>query len=828
MKKYFIRNRLVFLIVVIAALFLGKIHSSFGQRVENWNILLNKTLQKDEAIKVVINDLRKSGKALNATFKVVDDNSNIDENSILVGDASQNRKIAELLSKGEIRLEGIRNAQGYEIVTKNIDENRVVIVSGGSVLGDVYGLYWIWDRMRVFKAIPEINIKRVPRLKIRLALNSGNPSLEESKEIFKNVLRFGQNWVAIENPLRLVPWDSEPENTENKMFRQRTRKAIRYAHALHLKYFVYGDEFTYHPSLLKEFNAKLSPCDSSFWLAVQGKYRKLLRAMPEIDGVAIRIGELTGVWGNYKAFDVIHGNEDCGWTLEKRYRTFVKKIYDVVVGEFGKLYYQRTWSTSSFDQHSNPEIFKKIFTDDIPIDKLYIAPKITRTDRWWFQPYNRTFNLTPHHTIVEFEPMTYHGWGQSLFPSYPGKYFQDGIQTILSTDNSNLRGYRFNCPSPDGWGNYQSTAYALFRLAWNPFENIETITRDFTAIHFGRKAAKTMAEIYMLSPKAYKYGIYIEPVTYGQFSSLLHLRNNNFLAKGFPLLDNGRGHIQFLHSIYLRCEPWMTETIMYLDHGLQIAKEMKEKYQSVKPLIKSKALAAGLNNSLQLTYLLIRTNNLYVKTFFAYFDYRKNPTQKNKQKLFNLKTQLQNSMIKFKAAPNFSYKLSGMEVLLINVNQALDNLKRAEQLLSQSPNNEQIKNIVKDQQNKLNEILRKYKSMAVKFLHWEGRVDGQDLIKIAGDKIRVEHLRYDNIIDMNYKKIKPLPRKSVTVIPVDIQSRSFHPFVLEQPDDKNNYTVTIYLSDFPMPGRSLWKFDLYYIPESPQKLGLPVHIGDMH
>ena len=828
MEKILNKKILVFSIIVIVAFLLEGIHTSFGQKMGNWSILVNKTLQKDEAIRLVIDDLQKSGKVLNLTFNVANDNGNIKENSILIGNASQNRKIAELLSQGKIRLEGIRNPQGYEIITKNIDGNRVVIVSGGSVLGDVYGLYWIWDRMRVFKAIPEINTKRVPRLENRLALNSGNRSLEESKEIFKNALRFGQNWVAIENPLRLVPWDSEPENAENKIFRQRTRKAIQYAHALHLKYFVYGDEFTYHPSLLKEFNAKLSPCDSSFWLAVQGKYRRLLRAMPEIDGVAIRIGELTGIWGNYKAFDVIHGNADCGWTLEKRYRTFVKKIYDVVVGEFGKLYYQRTWSTSSFDQHSNPEIFKKIFTDDIPIDKLYIAPKITRTDRWWFQPYNRTFNLTPHHTVAEFEPMTYHEAGQSLFPSYPGEYFQDGIQTILSADNSNLRGYRFNCPSPDGWSSYQSTAYALFRLGWNPFENIETITRDFAAIHFGPKAAKIMAEIYMLSARAYKYGIYIEPVAYGQFSSLLHLRNNNFLAKGFPLLDNGRGHIQFLHSIYLRCEPWMTETIMYLDHGLEIAKEMKEKYQLAKHLIKNKTLAAELDNSLQLTYLLIKTNNLYVKTFFSYFDYRKNPTQKNKQKLFNLKTQLQNSMIKFSSAPDFSYKLTGMEVLLINVNRALENLKKAEQLLSHSPNNEQIKQRVRDYQKTSNRILHKYKSEAVKFLHWEGRVDGQDLIKIAGDKMRVEHLRYDRITDMNYKQIKSLPKKNVTVIPVDIQSRSFHPFVLEQPDDKNNYTVTIYLSDFPMPSRSLWKFDLYYIPKRPQELGLPVHIGDMH
>ena len=157
----------------------------------------------------------------------------------------------------------------------------------------------------------------------------------------------------MDNPLNLIPWDSEPEATENKKNREKTKELIKYAHELHLKYFVYSDEFTYHPSLIEKSGATLNLEDPLFWEAVQEKYRTLFRSMPEIDGVGIRTGESTQVWGNYRAFDVMHQDKASEWPLDKRYRTLVNKIYDVVVKEFGKLYYQRTWVTSMHEQHSH-------------------------------------------------------------------------------------------------------------------------------------------------------------------------------------------------------------------------------------------------------------------------------------------------------------------------------------------------------------------------------------------------------------------------------------------------------------------------------------------
>jgi hypothetical protein len=161
-----------------------------------------------------------------------------------------------------------------------------------------------------------------------------------------------------------------------------------------------------------------------------------------------------------------------------------------------------------------------------------------------------------------------------------------------------------------------------------------------------------------------------------------------------------------------------------------------------------------------------------------------------------------------------------MEQLLRNVRQALKDLPRAEEMLARAPNENGIKKLIAEQQTKSASVLDANDERAVKIVHWRGRVDGRDLVRIHADILEVEHLRYDNILEMSFDFSHPLPAKEYTVIVKDIRSRSFHPFVLEQPSAENDYTVTVYLSDFPEHGYSWWEFELYYLPDSPAQLGL--------
>ena len=191
---------------------------------------------------------------------------------------------------------------------------------------------------------------------------------------------------------------------------------------------------------------------------------------------------------------------------------------------------------------------KSIFTEDVPTDKLYLMPKVTRADRWWHQAYNPTFNQTPHETVVLFEAMNYYEGGKTpLFPTFSGDYFQRGLQTFLLPHDSNVRGISMLASIPgDSWGTRDAYAYVLYRLMWEPYADMDEIARDFCAIHFGPEVAGGMATIYQQSAHAYKYGLHIEPISYGQYNSFYHMRVGVFPVEGYPSIDGGREHLEWL------------------------------------------------------------------------------------------------------------------------------------------------------------------------------------------------------------------------------------------------------------------------------------------
>ncbi|MEA3478541.1 MAG: hypothetical protein U9R60_10215 [Bacteroidota bacterium] len=792
----------------------------FAVETQLWYIVLDKPLDTDEAIQVAIDDLNNAGEAFGIQFIETTNWNKKYSNSIVVGSPDRNKHTRSLIEKEKLTLRGVNCEQGYEIVTLTTDSRKTIFVSGGSILGEAYGLFWISDRLKVNGTVSDINTVREPELKIRFA--GGN-----SKSQMRQALRYGATWVWGSHTVNhLVPWDSEPERTQNAKNREELKELIDYAHSLHLKFIVYEDEFSFHPTLLEEFGASLNPEDPALWDAVQAKYRRLLTAMPEIDGVRHRTGEATRVGGSYKSFDVMHDG-DSDWSLAKRYRTWIKNIYEVVVTESDKIYYQRTWVTSSHEQHSMAEVYEEIFTDEIPVKNLYMSPYMSTTDRYFHQPYNPTFNRTPHHMIVLLSPLNYHGNNNcGILPTFPGSWYQGGLKTYLSVENSNCKGADFGLQSKESWDTWTLTAYTVYRLTWEPDMDVKEIAHDFAAIYFGTEAADDLAELLMLTPRIYKYGMYIAPAAHGQFASLTHLRLTTFPVKGLPNLDKGRKHMEFLYDIYLRCRPWIEETYLYLDHGLSLADEARNIANRSAVKISDPGKKKLIENNAEMTYSLVEVNNYYVKAMISYFQYREKPSPEYKNLLAHYSDLLNKAILAFKEVPGVIYRLDGIEQLQVNIKDALENVERAGEVLANAPDDAGIDKLIDDQQAKYIEVLEKYMDEAVKVVYWQGRVDGRDLLKVKGNEITIEHLRYDNILETSKEFSIPLPAKNYTVIPVDIQSRSFGPFILEQPSAKNDYTVTLYLSDSPMHGYSWWKFELYYIPRPPEELGLAVPWGN--
>lgn len=788
-----------------------------------WVLVASPAQQADEAVRIVLEDFQDAAAKLGISVTVAsDENPAVEGNAIVLGDATRNAQTARLAKTGAVSLRSDVDPEGYEIRTSDRPDGRLLVISGGSVIGDVYGLYWVLDRLRVHHTIPEINGVREPAMKVRLAAAWGRHGFGgRNRHQMRLALRHSFNWVSGPNILDLVPWNAEPEATNNERNRAETRELIAYAHALHMKYFSFSNEFTYHPSLLEDMQATLSPCDPRFWDAVQEKFRRLFDALPELDGIELCNDDISGFWERYRPFDVTRENRDCEWSYAKRFRTFVSKVYEVVVDEYDKTYFHFTWGLREHEVHCQPEVFREIFSDAIPTKNLYLMPKITRADRWWHQPYNSTFNLTPHRTLVLFEPMNYYETEAAhLFPTYSGQYFQRGLQTFLLPEDGNVRGAAGLAGTlREGWDTISAYCYVLYRLMWNPDESAEQIARDFCAIHFGPDAASDMAEIYLLSPSAYQYGLHIEPVSYGQFNSLLHMRVGVFPADGYPAIDGGKEHLEFLRRIYLRCKPWQTETLRALEYGRGVACEMRDRFRRVRPRIPDPDTAADLENRLRMTENLIRTNIGYVDSMFAYFDYMDAPTADNRAALAKSCAEFEAARRDFIATPGFDYQLFGVDVLLENAAAALDDLETAKARLARMPVRRDLDALIARQQQRYREVLQTYRDRAVRFARFEILVDGQDLLVLSGDRFHIEHLRWDHAHVAVGEILSPLPQQTVTVIPSDIESRPMHPFVLQQPAPGNDYAVRIYLDDLP-DGHGWMIFDLYYVPLPPEALGL--------
>ena len=195
------------------------------------------------------------------------------------------------------------------------------------------------------------------------------------------------------------------------------------------------------------------------------------------------------------------------------------------------------------------------------------------------------------------------------------------------------------------------------------------------------------------------------------------------------------------------------------------------------------------------------------------------PFLENKNRLYRHCADLRTTSRQFTQVPGFGYDLAGVNQLLCNTESVLEDVDKARRVLASAPTMAEIERGVAQQQLKYVQVLQDHANDAVKFLHWEGRVDGIDILKIRDKTIDVEHIKWDGIYFKEANFIAAVPQSAVTVIPKDLESRPMHPFVLEQPSKENNYTVKILLND--LPGGAGWcKFDLYYVPARPEKLGL--------
>lgn len=120
--------------VLFVCMLLAETSTRLGPENKHWEILIDKSLQVDEAIGVALRDLQETGLMHGINF-TIRNSQGVLQNAIVVGSPDRNELTARLVSDQNVRLQTIEDPQAYEILTQVINGRRVIIVSGASRIG---------------------------------------------------------------------------------------------------------------------------------------------------------------------------------------------------------------------------------------------------------------------------------------------------------------------------------------------------------------------------------------------------------------------------------------------------------------------------------------------------------------------------------------------------------------------------------------------------------------------------------------------------------------------------------------------------------------------
>ena len=619
--------------------------------------------------------------------------------------------------------------------------------------------------------------------------------------------RHGYNHVLIPGLEDYVP-DEDPAGRERaERFRPYLEAAIREAHGRGLKVLLYGDEAIYRPHWLERAGAKPSVKDPRFWEMLADKYRRLLRTYAGLDGVAVRIGEVIPYRG-FEALDLLHSAEtEPDPRLEERIRRYLLTARRVIAGEFGKLFLFRTWTTSDWEQHSVPAIYRGIFNREVPIGNLLVSIKLTKQDAWYYgSAFNPTFGQTPHTTVAEAELYSqYHGLGTIV--DFPARWMAAALRY------ARLRGTQGVVAAAPGERLLARGIFTVFSsLAENPWSDEEELTRQWAAQEFGQPAAAPVAEILLESSEAVRDVFYLPAFLTLGWNPLPHVRVNRIVARGDPLFDEGRGHDEFLRDIYLMSKPYLERTRQSVTGGHERFVQLRNKYLAVRDRVTHDGPREQLHELLEHSVATSALLRDYVLTILSYFEYREKRTPALRDRLSLHLAALRASADKYRRRHRF-YDLAGADVTMKLASRMLEDPQRAEQILRQAPTREELAaRFARAREEHLR--LLAADPRAEKIVHWQGTVDGRAIVSLRGREARVEVLAGDGVADPAAEFFHPVTvRGGGRWLLRSVRVRGVA-YLLESPSEANQGTARVYLDD-PDPGNAIYEFELYWTMLTP-------------
>jgi len=708
-----------------------------------------------------------------------------------------------------------RHPQGFIFSCKTVDGRKQWTVLGYSSLGAAAGLAWVADRIKVTGEIPESNVTRFPKLERHFnntapadntLADPVNPKFkreqERLREEFLSAVQFGATDLLPydRNELAWVGPDTPPESVLIR--REAFREYIRIAHELGLRVFLVGDELIYRDEWLKAMNAELCTQDPNLWEVLREKLRSVLRAVPELDGILVRTGEIIPR-GELKAFDLVHHRcEREQRSIELIYQQILKTCHGVIVGEFGKEYIHRTWVTSSHEQHSIAEVYERIFTDEIPTDNLIVSIKLTRTDQWQFQQLNPTFGCSPHKTNVEVETSRFKRGMEAPIMDFAAERVASGMQFALNrgaVSVSNAGGTAGHAPG-------DAARYMIWRFSWDPGADVREVISDWAATTFGRDHAQQVADVFLALDKAVRNAWYVRPLAVTHWNPSPHIYVDRFALKGIPPWDRGAGQDKFLFEVYLQCKPWIQDTLDEMDMGIAVWRDARDSFAGIADDLQDRETVAQVRSDLERGVYALQLNRAYIAAVFACYAYRENPTEEGRELLGERIESLKNALQEHNAHDPY-YGTTPIEVFLDVAQRSYENPGKTERELKEAPTAQDVHAMIQEAAKNDDALLAQHPKAKTVF-RWSGTLDGRDILSITEKEYTAQHFIADPIGNVRKEFLAPFPKDGQYVIR-RLKGRG-HIYMMEPPSPENNMTAKVLVDD-PLPSSDVHAFELCVI-----------------
>jgi len=681
-------------------------------------------------------------------------------------------------------------------------------LSAPNVLSLNAAIFWLSDRVACTGKIPDAEhhaVRAFTRSINAIYLPKPTPAnitpqaieahLDRFRQTALGMTRYGITDVLIGDFNYVLDWGAGSSELA-KGYQEGLRQTIKLAHSMGLRAFLYGDEFIYSPDSLKASGARLSTSDPKFWKYLADKHRAILRAVPELDGIETRAGEIIP-WPGVQALDLMHDPGDHGErSLVQNYHEFMRTLDGVVVGEFGKTYIHRTWVTNNWEQHSVPEIYKQIFTPDIPTANYLSSIKLTLTDGWEYQPINPTFGVTRHATVAELQT----GGVADTVCDYSLGFIQAGMQYALEHGAVGLAWATTTTTEPL----YESVSYAAWRLSWTPQADLTLILGDWARRRLGPVAAREVPHVFLALGDIFRDNWYLRPVAIRIWTPQPLVNVDFFVVKGNPLFDQGSGQDRFLRDLYLNCKPWLRETMSEVGEGVWRYDEIIRQWTRLRPVLSDPAVGEQLARRFRRAREAMDVYRAYVQTFLICYAYRDTPTNQLHDELAYRLADLSRTFDRYQNSDP-AYRPLGIRVFLDIAQRTLANRNRLEKDMKNAPTAEEIEQKLKAAESHDDALARQYPH-APTFLSWTGAVDGRDVLVLQGDKLSDDHWVANYPESVQAHVIRPLPQHPLQYFIARQAGRGWIT-LLEAPSVENGWTAKIFVDD-PLPGTDVYRFEL--------------------